>query len=139
MIRSTRCLSLALLFVLASPRAEAQATLWPSGLAITAPQEAKAHDLRILHNAKVCANAALDAGCSQAEVDAVGKDGTIYAATTAGLQAFLVGQILRPFVMDKLLYGDEATAVTHAKLSKARRDAICADFGRSSGCTVIVR
>lgn len=129
-------LALSFLALVSAQEAAAQVVLWPSGLSLTAPQQAKLEDGRIAHNALVCERNGLDASCTQAEVNNAGKGGTIYAATVAGYQSFLINESIKPAFLDKAHTEAEAAKLVWWKLLKAKRDAICADLGKPSGCTL---
>jgi hypothetical protein len=69
-------------------------------------------------------------------VTSAGKGGTIYAATTAGRQSYLVNEVLKPAILDKAHTEADAARLVWWKLLKAKRDSICADLGKPSGCTL---
>lgn len=95
---------------------------------------------RLEHNARLCASRGLASNCTQAQFTTAGGTGTIYAATLAGRQSFLIQQwIADNFRLAKMRQAERNRTAyciwwNDPARTLAEKNAECAKVGSSAGC-----
>lgn len=132
---------LILLLILLAPVAVTQETY---SLPANAARVAILDSERIAHNDGLCLSRSLAVNCTQAQLDAAGGGGTIYANSLAGRNAFLLTR-KGLSVLQAILEGRDSVnkeALFRRRWETARqpeKDNYCTLRGESAGCDPFAR
>jgi hypothetical protein len=157
-MKTPRLAVLAILLLISSVAFFAYAATAPETYSITISSQADLDKLdlgRVQHNTDVCVGLGLAANCAQgdacvakgvpsgqsctaAEANAYGC--RIYANTTGGRGGFINIELLRArldeFQAEQRRRDTRAAAMNCEGFTRIQKDAVCAAYGLSSGCTI---
>lgn len=128
-------IALALLTAPLSADITATITTAQAQAAGVADLDASAARALLAHNTQVCASVGLPSTCTNAQANAGGARGTVFATANAWARSILVDALLSR--IDQITAQDGAAdCAAWRALTQAQRNAACSAAGRPNGCNL---